>query len=640
MKKIRLFALWILSAGIALIGTTAAAAQDEEDPPGRVARMNFSQGSVSFQPGGEGDWVSAVPNRPLTNGDNLWTNVNSRAELHIGSTSVRMGPETSLTFLQLDDRMAQFRLSEGSMILRVRHLDDDDLVEVDTPNAAFSVLKNGEYRIDVDRDGEETFVTAWHGRGEVTGGGSSYVVVGGQRARFFGTDSLNYDISDIPPYDNFDGWAFARDSREDRADASNYVSQEMTGYEDLDDYGHWRYFANYGPVWIPATVPVGWAPYRYGHWVWISPWGWTWVDDEPWGFAPFHYGRWAYVENGWCWVPGPVVVRPVYAPALVVFVGDQWHFASGPGVGWFPLAPGEVYLPAYRASRVYVNRVNVTNTVVNVTKVTNVYNTYITNKTDITQINYINRRAPNAVTAVSREAFINARPVAKNIERVSDRDVAVAPVTHGVPIAPVKASVLGAGVPVKSPPPQIVNRPVIARQIPMPARTRLEQKQNPVPSEGAQPPTSSESEGARPQPVPRSPQVSEPEQARQFPRPPEAVQPQEPIRPQQPAQPERRTAIPRPAAPIRDTQAREERPEQREPNVRRPEAPERPLVRPAPPVEEKSPAQMREEQNKFNVWEHRHEQARPPENRPAPAENRAAPPASRPTSPQENRPPR
>jgi hypothetical protein len=38
------------------------------DPPGRVARLDYSNGSVSFQPGGEGDWVQAVNNRPLTTG--------------------------------------------------------------------------------------------------------------------------------------------------------------------------------------------------------------------------------------------------------------------------------------------------------------------------------------------------------------------------------------------------------------------------------------------------------------------------------------------------------------------------------------------------------------------------------------------
>src|SRR5438477_10687960 len=237
MRTHKVFLCGIVLATIAFMQAPTTVVAQDNDPPGRVARMNLVQGAVSFQPGGEGDWVSAVPNRPLTTGDNLWADKDSRAELHVGSTSVRMGPETSLTFLQLDDRTAQFRLSDGSMILRVRHLDDDDLVEVDTPNAAFSVLKNGEYRIDVDRDGNETYITAWHGRGEVTGGGSSYVVVGGQRARFFGTDSLNYDIADIPRSDDFDDWAFDRDGREDRADASNYGSQEMTGYEDLDEYG-------------------------------------------------------------------------------------------------------------------------------------------------------------------------------------------------------------------------------------------------------------------------------------------------------------------------------------------------------------------------------------------------------------------
>src|SRR5436190_23236071 len=117
---------------------------DADDPPGRVARMNYAQGSVSFQPGGEGDWVNAVPNRPLTSGDNLWTDQGSRAELHIGSTALRLGSETSITLLDLDDRTTQVRLSQGTLILRVRHLDDGDLVEVDTPNLAFTVQRTGE----------------------------------------------------------------------------------------------------------------------------------------------------------------------------------------------------------------------------------------------------------------------------------------------------------------------------------------------------------------------------------------------------------------------------------------------------------------------------------------------------------------
>src|SRR6202011_5172879 len=113
--------------------------------------------------------------------------------------------------------------------------------------------------------------------------------------------------------------------------AARYVSRELPGYEDLDDYGDWRPNPEYGTVWMPR-VEAGWAPYHYGHWRWIEPWGWTWIDDQPWGFAPFHYGRWAYIGNRWGWVPGTVIVRPVYAPALVTFIGGAgWSLALSVG---------------------------------------------------------------------------------------------------------------------------------------------------------------------------------------------------------------------------------------------------------------------------------------------------------------------
>src|SRR5271167_1849957 len=140
-----------------------------QDPPGRVARLSYSVGSVSFQPGGEGDWVQAVANRPLTTGDNLWADKDSRAELQTGSTSIRMDSETSVTFLDIDDRTTQLKLSQGSIIVRVRHLDDEDHFEIDTPNLAFQIQRTGEYRVDVSADGNETDATVWHGRGEVTG---------------------------------------------------------------------------------------------------------------------------------------------------------------------------------------------------------------------------------------------------------------------------------------------------------------------------------------------------------------------------------------------------------------------------------------------------------------------------------------
>src|SRR5580692_2098040 len=306
----------------ALLATTFpqwAAAQDN-DPPGRVARLNYTHGSVSFQPAGESDWVSARVNRPMTTGDRLWVDDGARAEMHLGSATIRLDARTGLSFLNLDDRTTQIQLSEGTLSIRVLRLDRDETFEVDTPNQAFSVLREGQYRLEASEDGNSTMVTVRAGEGEVTGGGRIYSVGSGLSGDFTGTDSLHADIFKAGGNDEFDGWSQDRDRHDDGSRSARYVSRDVVGYEDLDDNGSWRSNPEYGEVWVPR-VAAGWAPYRDGHWAWISPWGWTWVDDAPWGYAPFHYGRWVFAGNDWCWVPGPIAVRPVYAPALVAFVG-------------------------------------------------------------------------------------------------------------------------------------------------------------------------------------------------------------------------------------------------------------------------------------------------------------------------------
>jgi hypothetical protein len=653
MKSKRVLVMGILLAGVILLqALPRMMAQEPEpdqapgqDPPGRVARLNYSVGSVSMQPGGEGDWAQAVSNRPLTTGDNLWADKDSRAELHVGSTAIRMDSETSVTFLDLDDHMTQLKLSQGSIVLRVRHLDDGDTMEVDTPNLAFDIQTTGEYRIDVNGDGNETDTTVWHGRGEATGGGASFVVVAGQRARFSGTDELDHEIGQIPGSDDFDNFSFDRDKREDGSESANYISPEMTGYEDLDDYGHWHYVADYGPVWTPSGIAADWAPYRVGHWVFIEPWGWTWVEDEPWGFAPFHYGRWAYVQSSWCWVPGPVVVRPVYAPALVAFVGGGGFSLSigigSGGVAWFPLGPREVFVPWYRSSRGYVNNVNVTNTRVNVTQVTNVYNVYNTHTTNVTRITYVNQRGP-AVTAVSHETFVNARPVARNFVRVDERQIVSAPVTARVDAQPVRASVMGAGAPARfRPPAAVVNRQVIGTRTPAPPQASFEQR-HPAMNVRTETPGTPQPAARMPGEAPRAtpgnprmeeqgrpapqPQVPRPEQGRAIPAQPapraeQAPQPEQPSRPEQPMQPARpdERSAPRPSQPMGNTG-----------NIRGGMEPSRPQVRPAPPVQER-PETQRSEEQKFSNWQQQRQNQRPapqpqsrqPESRPQ--EQRAAP---------------
>src|SRR6202047_4522356 len=126
---------------VSFLPAFSAAGLADGYPPGRVARLNYMQGSVSFQPGGESEWVQASPNRPLTTGDNLWTDTNSRGELHIGSTALRLSSETGISFLNLDDRTVQIQLAQGSLSVHLRRLDGGDAFEVDTPNLAFTVLR-------------------------------------------------------------------------------------------------------------------------------------------------------------------------------------------------------------------------------------------------------------------------------------------------------------------------------------------------------------------------------------------------------------------------------------------------------------------------------------------------------------------
>ena len=513
-RALTLASLFSLALLALFLAPPRAAAQDDErdDPPSRVARLSFTRGAVSFQPAGTDDWIDATVNRPMTTGDKLWSDSGSRAALHIGTASIHLSQNTGFSFLNLTDNVAQLQLTAGTIRIRVKRLGDGDDFEVDTPNLAFTILTPGIYKITVNESGDTTVIEDRKGQGQATGGGSQYDVYAGDVASFYGTDEISEDVRDLDEYntDDFEQWSEQRDHHEDISVSARYVSDDAIGYDDLDDNGGWRPVPEYGNVWFPHTTIVGWAPYHYGHWAYIAPWGYTWVDDASWGFAPFHYGRWVTVGGVWGWVPcaprpavvvygGPVYVRPVYAPALVAWVGGP-HFAVGVGVGggfaagvnvaWFPLGPREVFVPSYPVSRRYVNNVNVSNTTVNTTVVNNYYNTVVVNKTvNVTNVTYVNQRVPGAVVATSPQAFTSGGSVARNVVRVDAREVASAPVAAVTPAAvPQRAAVLGGRAAVTVRPPEVVQaRAVVAKTAPPPPPPSFTQRQQAIQANGGHP---------------------------------------------------------------------------------------------------------------------------------------------------------
>ena len=506
-RKFAIKLLTFLCAATLVAGLAPRAKADDDDPPSRVARLAYAQGSVSFQPAGTEDWVTAGLNRPITTGDKLWSDNDSRTELQLDGSLIRLSSNTGFSFLNLSDNVTQIQLTAGTLLVRVRRLDESETYEIDTPNLAFSVLRPGVYRVSVNEVGDSTTIRIRSGEGEVMGGGAAYTVRPNDFVTFSGTDQLSAESEGISyREDQFDSWAATRDRHYENSSSSRYVSADVVGYEDLDDHGTWRRTPDNGYVWFPRTTEQGWAPYHNGHWAYIEPWGYTWVDDQPWGFAPFHYGRWVNYEGSWGWVPaapraeGVVYVRPVYAPALVAWVGGP-HFAigigvgggesysSGVSVGWFPLGPREVYVPSYRVSRSYVNNVNVSNTTVNTTVVNNYYNTtVVNNNVSVTNVKYVNQSVPGAVAATTPQAFTSAQPVARNAVKVDQREVASAPVRAFTPPAvPAKQAVLGTGAAASKPPAAVQTRAVVAKVAPPPPPPKFEKQQEAIKSNGGKP---------------------------------------------------------------------------------------------------------------------------------------------------------
>lgn len=424
-------------------------AQDQADPEIQqtVARISYVTGGVSFSRGDDpDDWQPADLNLPMTLGDRVWTGDDGQIELQVhGGSIVRLAARTDLQALNLTDSMKQFSLSTGTASFQVRRLGDEEVFEVDTPNSAITLERPGDYRIDVDADGNSR-VQVRRGRAIAAAGGGQVALSAGDEMDIDGIDAPRYDIVAVPRPDGWDQWVEGRDRQLAQAHSYTYVTADIAGVEDLDQYGKWQQIPEYGWTWSPVSVAVGWAPYRAGRWIWQDPWGWTWVAAEPWGWAPYHYGRWVVYGSRWCWVPtGPSVRAVSYSPALVAFVGG----AGGGYVGWFPLAPRDPYAPWWRRG---------TNVSVNVT--------------------YVNR---TYVTVVNQTNFVSGRVLTRDYvqDRAVIRTVETAPVLRGpINVVPTRESIRG--VPRQAaavrPPAPAATRSVVVRVAPPPPPPRFDAK--------------------------------------------------------------------------------------------------------------------------------------------------------------------
>jgi len=356
------------------------------DPPSRVGRVAEVSGTVSFHTSDESQWQAATLNYPVTSGNSFWTEPRSHAALELGPSRIYLDSSTELDIGTLNDQGFVASMPQGALYLQVADPAGSAPLEIDTPRGQVHINQPGRYEIVAGDADHPTTVTAYDGGAQVTGPGVNLSLGPQQAAAITGQNQNDLQVAtgQAQQPDDFVQLVQSQEQPnqpnqgQPQQGAAPYASPEMTGAQDLNQYGSWQSTPDYGQVWYPQ-VSADWAPYRYGHWAYVAPWGWTWVDDSPWGFAPFHYGRWVDYGGRWGWAPGPYDPYPVYAPALVSFFGDFGGIGVGISigfgdVGWVPLGWGEPYYPGYGVSEHCFQQLNIA--FVNRTTINNYYNDY------------------------------------------------------------------------------------------------------------------------------------------------------------------------------------------------------------------------------------------------------------------------
>jgi hypothetical protein len=490
----------------------------QDDPPAQAGRISIVNGAVSIQAAGSDDWGQASLNYPVGPGDRIFTDTDGRAEIQVGRTYVRIGPNSDVSFVDLTQDAVTFGIAQGAMHVHTNGLWDNQSLYVQTPSGSTTVQGPADFRVDVMPQDQAAIFTTFNGSVYVSGAGDfGSDTAPGQALELVGTNPVSPQWLQPSEGDDLDQWSARRDAQMARAASFRYVSPDISGAEDMDAYGEWTPGTEYGDMWVP-NVPVGWAPYHNGHWVNHDPWGWVWVEDEPWGYAPFHYGRWVNYHNRWGWIPGPRAEHPVWSPALVVFAGGISIGGGGGGVSaWFPLGPGEAYRPWYRCSPRYVDRVNISN--IRESRNVHVQNTYV-NVTNVTNITYVNR---TNVTVVRQADFASGRNASQVAVRVDPQQLRRAQVLARPEVAPTSQTAL------RRPPARAVSvqaaRPVLinAKGLAVAAQPRARPVEPPMRSVQA------------PRPLPGRTVVAPPPNVKMTPTARQAMQAQPPAR-QMPSQ--------------------------------------------------------------------------------------------------------
>jgi hypothetical protein len=296
------FGLVVLTAVACALLALPAVAESQA----RIVRLSDVQGSVQINKNTGMGVESAFLNLPITQGVQVQTRDNGRAEIEFedGST-LRLTPNSKVEFstLGLNDagkRISVVNLVEGMAYVNWLGKSSDDFT-LNFSRETVTLSRPAHFRVETLPEASKLAV--FKGDVEIAGP-SGKVTVGKKKMLIFDAgDGDKYTLAKIDkgPLDTWDKEAVEYHQQY----ASNNSSPYGYGLSDLNYYGGYQNVAGYGMMWQPYFTGAGWSPFSDGAWSFYPGFGYMFVSSYPWGWLPYRYGNWMFIQgSGWMWQPG------------------------------------------------------------------------------------------------------------------------------------------------------------------------------------------------------------------------------------------------------------------------------------------------------------------------------------------------
>jgi FecR protein len=302
MYKLRFYWM-VLTALVCVLVALPAAANSRA----RIVRLSDVQGGVQIDKNAGLGFENAFLNLPITQGTQLRTRANGRAEIEFedGST-LRVAPNTTVLFstLGLSDagqRFSAVNLLEGRTYVNWLGKSGDKFT-LRFSQETVDLTQPAHFRVVASSGSAQ--LASFKNDVAVTGPSGTVKVDKKKMVSFDVNDADHSTVAKSFKEDTYDDWDKQAVDYHDQY-AKNNPTPYGYGSSDLSYYGAYTNVAGYGTLWQPYFTGAGWNPFMDGAWSYYPGMGYMWASAYPWGWMPYYYGNWLYAPGlGWGWQPG------------------------------------------------------------------------------------------------------------------------------------------------------------------------------------------------------------------------------------------------------------------------------------------------------------------------------------------------